>query len=126
MAHDPISAAHASDYTPDQVTPLDLKLVRKEHKLLIKWRDGYEVVYPLAWLRKNCPCATCRTDRETRSTQLLPILKSAPTELACINAQLVGNYALQLYWSDGHNTGIFDFKYLRSLDPAIHSDAAIG
>ena len=31
------------------------------------------------------------------------------------DAKLVGNYAIQFTWSDGHNTGIFDFRFLRSL-----------
>ena len=29
--------------------------------------------------------------------------------------EIVGGYALQLYWADGHNTGIYSFEYLRGL-----------
>ncbi|MCH8218976.1 MAG: DUF971 domain-containing protein, partial [Planctomycetes bacterium] len=32
-------------------------------------------------------------------------------------AQLMGHYAIKLIWSDGHDTGIFDYRYLRTLDP---------
>ena len=32
------------------------------------------------------------------------------------SAQLVGNYALKLAWSDGHGSGIYSFRYLRELD----------
>jgi DUF971 family protein len=34
-----------------------------------------------------------------------------------VHAELVGNYAIRFRWSDGHDTGIFDFRFLRSLDP---------
>jgi DUF971 family protein len=27
----------------------------------------------------------------------------------------VGNYALRIVWSDGHDSGIFSFRYLRDL-----------
>ena len=32
-------------------------------------------------------------------------------------AELVGHYALQIFWSDGHSTGIYTFEYLRGLCP---------
>ena len=31
------------------------------------------------------------------------------------SAQLVGNYALQITFSDGHTSGIFSFTYLREI-----------
>jgi DUF971 family protein len=31
--------------------------------------------------------------------------------------ELAGNYALQLHWSDGHNSGIYSWEYLRELQP---------
>jgi DUF971 family protein len=102
-----------TSHTPEQATPADLKVRLAEQKLLITWRDGRTSEYSLAKLRTLCPCATCRTEREKRP--LLPILKSDPTGVHVTSAQLVGNYAIQFFWSDGHSTGIFDFRYLRSL-----------
>ncbi len=97
--------------------PSDLKLKRAEQELRVRWKDGRESVYPASRLRKNCPCATCRTEREKQSTELLPVLRQAPSgDLRMTGAKLVGAYAVLLYWSDGHDTGIFDFKFLRSLD----------
>lgn len=97
------------------VTPKDIKVQIKEQRLVVDWSDGARSEFALAALRKQCPCATCRTERESRSTVLLPILKSDPTGVHVTSANLVGNYAIQFHWSDGHNTGIFDFKFLRSL-----------
>ena len=117
MPRDEITQAHQTDFLAEQITPVDLKLKRSEQELRVRWKDGRDSVYSAVTLRKACPCATCRTEREKQSTELLPILKTAPAQnLALVNAQLVGNYALQLFWSDGHDTGIFDYKYLRALD----------
>jgi DUF971 family protein len=84
--------------------------------LEIGWADGVRSRYPLGFLRKNCPCAMCRTEREKQAATLLPILTSVPAgEVSVTGGGMVGNYAIQLTWSDGHNSGIFDFRYLRSL-----------
>jgi DUF971 family protein len=42
---------------------------------------------------------------------------SIPSSLERVNVGPVGNYALQFEWSDGHNTGIYSFEYLRKLCP---------
>ena len=38
--------------------------------------------------------------------------------LTAADAELVGNYAIRIRFSDGHDTGIFSWTYLRSIDPA--------
>ena len=103
--------------TPDdRALPRDLKVKLKEQRLLIDWKDGTRSELSLAALRKVCPCATCRTERSTRDENPLKILKSDPTDVRVTSAQLVGRYAIQFFWSDGHSTGIFEFGFLRSLD----------
>ena len=96
-------------------TPRDLKVQIKEQRLRVEWGDGERSEYSLGELRRVCPCASCRTERESREANPLKILKFDPTSLRVTHAQLVGRYAIQFTWSDGHNTGIFDFRFLRSL-----------
>ncbi len=122
MTEGPTFATHGASFTADQTTPADLKLKRAEQELRITWKDGRTSVYSAAKLRQNCPCATCRTEREKQSATALTILKRSPEDLKLVNAQLVGHYAIQLFWSDGHDTGIFDFRYLRSLDQGAPTD----
>lgn len=107
--------------TDDQVRPVDLHIDRKEG-LKIKWADGTASHFPLAYLRKRCPCATCRDNREQQtpthaglSLTILPAGIERATQFA--DAHLVGNYALQITWADGHSTGIYDFRYLRAISP---------
>lgn len=110
-------ALSASPVPSEPVVPADLKVKLAEQRLHVTWDDGSQCVYDLAVLRRHCPCATCRTEREQRSESpaSLTILKSDPRNLRTTGAKLVGRYAIQFEWSDGHNTGIFDFRFLRSL-----------
>ncbi len=106
----------------EQCRPVGLDLALGPQELRITWGDGVISAFPLAFLRRHCPCATCRTEREKQSASLLPILSAGQAEAGSAvttGGHLVGNYALQLEWSDGHNTGIYDFKLLRSLDAIL-------
>ncbi|MGB0715170.1 MAG: gamma-butyrobetaine hydroxylase-like domain-containing protein [Phycisphaerae bacterium] len=108
----------------DAATPKDLKLKLAEQSLVIDWRDGVSSRFALPLLRRHCPCATCRTERDKAPSNPFSILKSDPSTIHVTNAQLVGHYALQLFWSDGHQTGIYEFRFLRQL--ADESSGQVG
>ena len=112
-AEDLASSIHPSD---DSVTPVDLKVKLAEQQLLIQWKDGERSEFPLGVLRRQCPCATCRTERAREAANPLKILKYDPSTLHAVSARLAGNYGIQFSWSDGHDTGIFEFRFLRALD----------
>ena len=101
--------------------PTKLKLKRDEG-LTIDWSDGQQTRYTIAQLRRACPCATCKTLREQMSKSrltVLPVTSSAATgPLSVTSAELVGNYALRVVWSDGHDKGIYSFSFLRELAQA--------
>ena len=105
------SAAHDAS-----TTPTDLKVKLEQQRLLVEWADGVRSEYSLNDLRRQCPCATCKTDREKKNDNPFQILKADPDDIRVTQAELVGNYAIRFTWSDGHATGIFDFRYLRSLE----------
>lgn len=97
-------------------TPLELDLRRGEG-LRIRWVDGVETNWPLAALRKACPCASCRHEREEAASNPLRIIPARVDEADMVNvenAELVGHYALRVAWKDGHDTGIYDYHLLRS------------
>lgn len=101
-----------------EASPRDLKVKIKEQRLGIEWQDGKRSDFSLAELRRVCPCATCRTERSAQDSNPLKVLRADPSGLRVTSAKLVGNYAIQFFWSDGHNTGIYDFRFLRSLGAA--------
>ena len=83
-------------------------------ELLIEWDDGHRGRHTMQMLRTCCPCAACKTDAGEEEKLLpLPVLTPGQFELRAI--QPVGNYALQLTWADGHQTGIYSYQYLRQL-----------
>jgi DUF971 family protein len=101
------------------ITPLKLDLKRDE-KLEIHWQDGRVCVYSISLLRSKCPCAACKTVRQ-EDQQKKPLLQILPGNysqpLSALSAELVGNYALKIEWSDNHGSGIYSFQYLRDICP---------
>jgi DUF971 family protein len=91
-------------------TPVEVRRQREENQLRITWDDGHTSDYPLAYLRGWCPCAGCQGHSGERR-----YVHAADTELA--NVSVVGRYALNLEWGDGHQTGIYTYRYLRELCP---------
>lgn len=97
------------------LVPTRIKLAAGNDTLSIEWADGHASTYSYRDLRDRCPCATC-TEKGAASPQppgLLPLAGTRP--LKPERAELVGRYALQIFWNDGHSTGIYSFDYLRSL-----------
>lgn len=93
--------------------------------LNIVWEDGHESGYPLTYLRDSCPCASCAGETILFRTYAPPPPDlSTPGRYDLVNIQLVGAYAAQLYWADGHNTGIYTWEKLLAMCPCPgHSPA---
>ena len=98
----------------ESTTPRDLKVQIQAQRLVVDWMDGTRSEFSLDALRRQCPCATCRIER-SQPHNPLKILKADPGTVRVTHAKLIGSYAIQFTWSDGHDTGIFDFRYLRSI-----------
>ena len=102
------------------MTPYPTQLTRTDdHQLRITWSDGEVREYPPTKLRDGCPCATCREKRSAPAAEdpfQLPVLSMAETQpLQVAGMRPVGNYAYNIAFSDGHDTGIFTFELLRQL-----------
>ena len=80
--------------------------------LRITWADDCECRYRAAELRRACPCAQC-VNEWTGERMLKP--DAIPEELEIKDLSIVGRYALNFRWTDGHETGIYSFRYLREL-----------
>ena len=83
-----------------------------EDTLRIVWEDGLVSDYNVAALRRACPCATC-VDEWTGERKLDPF--SVLETIRPVRIEPVGRYALRIAWTDGHDTGIYSFDYLRAL-----------
>jgi DUF971 family protein len=87
-----------------------------EHDVKIRWKDGEEIVYPARFLRFHCPCAMCQ-DEMTGERRLQE--SSMANDVHPETILPVGHYAIQIYYSDGHNTGIYTWETLRGLAAEI-------
>lgn len=83
-------------------------------KLRIVWNDGHESTYSVRSLRLACRCAHCIEEFTGR-----PLLKAdgVPADVKPIRISPVGRYALSFAWSDGHDSGIYTYEYLREICP---------
>jgi DUF971 family protein len=97
-------------------TRIDLK---RDRGLTVEWADGTTSYYTIAYLRRLSPSAEARQLREEMARNPLAVLPStgASDQLVAESAELVGNYALRIRFSDGHDTGIYSWAYLREIDP---------
>lgn len=87
--------------------------IKDKNILSIHWDDNELSEINLKKLRKLCPCATCIAEREMQSSSYIPIFSGSQLQIKDIS--IVGNYALSILWNDGHNTGIFEFPFLKNL-----------
>jgi len=120
--------------------PLDVRKKPTEIKVNVStgtgvdvtWSDGHTSHYDFPYLRDHCPCALCNDERAkkanlhggpsapagllsgTLSAAVLPMYKPKVTARS---ASAVGNYAVQINFSDGHTAGIFSFDRLREICP---------
>ena len=81
-------------------------------ELLISWSDNTDSIYNARSLRLLCPCAGC-IDEWTGEKRLDETKVAA--DITFKNISVVGRYALNFEFSDGHDSGIFSFDLLRKI-----------
>jgi DUF971 family protein len=86
-----------------------------DSEISISWSDGNETHYGAPALRRACPCAGCVN--EWTGEKMLDAA-SVPDDISFKQISIVGRYALNFHFSDGHDTGIYSFAYLRNLESA--------
>jgi len=80
--------------------------------LRLSWEDGVRTAVSARTLRQQCPCAAC-VDEWTHTRTL--DAASVPADVTLLELKPAGNYALHIRFSDGHTTGIFNWKTLREM-----------
>jgi len=92
------------------------------NQLAIIWNDGTETYLPLEYLRKACPCAACGGEPDVMGRVIRPHVTHTGSSFRLKSWQIIGSYALQPAWEDGHATGLYTFDYLKRLEAGV--DAA--
>ena len=85
------------------------------HEVAISWEDGVEQYLPLELLRRACPCAACCGEPDVIGRGYAPEKNYKANSFELKSYEFVGGYALLFKWADGHASGIYSYKLLRSL-----------
>lgn len=95
--------------------------IKDKSDLSIVWQDGKTTNIPLKYLRDECPCAGCKGETILFKTYRPPKPTIFSEEMYKItNIDVVGDYAIQITWKDGHNTGIYSWEYLITLEAGMN------
>jgi len=95
------------------LAPTNIQQIGNE--LAIQWNDNAESYLNLEVLRRACPCAACGGESDVLGNIVRPNVTYTAESFQLDRFHLVGGYALQFRWADGHSTGIYSFDYLRKL-----------
>lgn len=92
--------------------------VSKSKGIEIDWADGLHSKFSVEFLREHCPCATCTGAHGNEPQKWTPDQSPFPMfkpRIKMESIEAVGNYALRIFWNDGHKTGLYSYDYLRQL-----------
>lgn len=99
-----------------RTTPLRIDADRSAGTVRLEWADGHVSAYDTVQLRWLCPCAYCRGEAGMPGwLDSNPTLTPEQTRL--VDVALVGSYAIQPTWGDGHATGFHTYLLLRDMCP---------
>ena len=96
-----------------RLEPTNIQQIGDE--LAISWNDGTESFIKLETLRRACPCAACGGEPDVLGNVSRPHVSYTDQSFQLTGFEVVGGYALQPRWADGHSSGIYSFTYLRRL-----------
>lgn len=100
--------------------PKDIQQIGDE--LAIKWEDNTESFVKLETLRRYCPCAGCKGEVDVMGNLYKnPDKPLSPAAFQLRKFSVIGGYAIQPFWADGHGTGIYSFDYLKRIADAGES-----
>jgi DUF971 family protein len=102
-----------------RLEPMNIQQIGNE--LAIQWNDGSESFLDLQFLRRACPCAACGGEPDVLGNILRPNVSYSDNSFELASFEIVGGYALQPRWRDGHGTGIYSFQYLRRISQPVTS-----
>jgi len=94
--------------TPEPV-PQAITLAGDRRSLLIDWGEGKADRATAAALRE-----ACRSSRSVRA-RINGWAVPAPADLTIVDLRPVGRYAINLVFSDGHDRGIYPWRYLKEI-----------
>ena len=91
-------------------SPTEIKLHQKSRVLEIAFEDGKLYTLPFEFLRVYSPSAEVRGHGPGQE-----VLQVGKKDVEITQVEPVGSYAVQLVFSDGHDSGLYSWGYLYNL-----------
>ncbi len=98
----------------DMPWPHRLRFRKGARQLIVEFDDGATVTIPYARLRAESPSAAVRGHGSGPRPPQPPV----PDDIMVTDARPVGRYAVQIVFSDGHDSGYYTWALLRALGEA--------
>ncbi|MDY8109428.1 DUF971 domain-containing protein [Fulvimarina sp. 2208YS6-2-32] len=93
-----------------QTPPSEIRVSKDRRMLTLAWPQQESIALSAEYLRVHSPSAEVRGHNEAgRKTQF------GKRDVSITDIQPVGNYAIKISFSDGHDTGLFSWTYLAEL-----------
>lgn len=83
-----------------------------DKEMVFKWPDGKTSAISNFDLRFSCKCALCHDEMSGKKTLKK---EDIPADIRAKEITPLGNYAIAINWSDGHNSGIYSYKNIASI-----------
>ena len=90
--------------------PTEIRLRRVSRLLEVTFPDGQRYALSFEYLRAHSPSAEVQGHGPGQD-----VLQIAKENVAIVRVEPVGHYAVRLVFDDGHDTGLYTWKYLREL-----------
>ncbi len=103
--------------------PTQIKQDSTKKELRIIWDDGHISVLSIKLLRDECPCAGCKGEvlfGKVYKPSTISVYQEGMYKIESLTS--VGQYAIQIRWKDGHDTGIYSWDYLQGLEDDVKKD----
>lgn len=99
-----------SGLNPNSPRPIDIRLHQASRLLEIKFDNDTECMLSCEFLRVYSPSAEVKGHGYGQE-----VLQTGKEDVNIVGIEPVGNYAVQLVFSDGHDTGLYSWDYLYEL-----------
>jgi DUF971 family protein len=90
--------------------PTEIRLRNKSRLLEVSFADGARYALSFEYLRAHSPSAEVQGHGPGQD-----VLQIAKENVRLLAVEPVGHYAVRLRFDDGHDTGLYSWKYLREL-----------
>ena len=98
-------------------TPTEIRLQKKSRQVVIAFDNGDRFELSFEYLRVNSPSAEVKGHGPGQE-----VLQTGKENVQVMAIEPVGHYAVRLVFDDGHDTGLFTWKYLYELGTARDSN----